>query len=88
MRAIGRCKMRVIDENTINRIEKLRLTHLEAQIVEEIAARTGMDTAHALDLWYGSDLCESVERNDYGLQFLDAGYLADELLRSVAESDE
>lgn len=78
--------MSVVDERTIEGIEQLRLIHLEAQIIEELASRMGTDAVGALDLWYSSDLCESVERNDYGLQFLDAAYLVDELFGNGSES--
>lgn len=76
-----------MDERTVEGIERLRLTNLEAQAVEEIARRMGVDAGHALDLWYGSELCGAVERNEYGLQYLDANYLVDELLGGSAELD-
>lgn len=73
--------MRPLDENALNAVEDMRLTHLEAQIVDVLAERTGLDAASALDRWYRSALSAHVERNDYGLQFLDANYLVDELLK-------
>jgi hypothetical protein len=69
-----------MDERTIEAIEGMRLTHLEAQIVQIIAGRMNLDAASALAVWYGSDLCRSVELNEHGLQYLDANYLVDELL--------
>lgn len=77
-----------MDERTIETIEGMRLTHLEAQIVEIVAGRMGLDAASALDMWYGSDLCRSVELNEFGLQYLDANYLVDELIsREGSRSD-
>ena len=73
--------MPTMDEHTIAAAEQLRLTHLESQVVDVLVAKTGMSAAQALDCWYRSDLSVSVERNDYGLQYLDANYLVDELLR-------
>ncbi len=70
-----------MDQSEIAVVEQLRLTHLEAQVVDLIVARTGMNAAQALDYWYRSDLSVSVEHNEYGLQYLDANYLVDELLR-------
>lgn len=70
-----------LDQNALAAAERVRLTHLEAQIVDLLAERTGMDAASALGFWYRSDLSAHVERNDYGLQFLDANYLVDELLK-------
>ena len=37
-----------------------------------------------LDVWYRSNLSTSVERNEHGLQYLDANYLVDELLKQQA----
>jgi hypothetical protein len=68
------------DERTMGAIEDVRLTHLEAQIVQIIATRIGLDAAAALGVWYESDLCRSVELNEFGLQYLDASYLVDELM--------
>ena len=69
-----------VDERTIEAIEDIRLTHLEAQIVQIIATRMNLDATSALGVWYGSDLCRSVELNEFGLQYLDANYLVDELM--------
>jgi hypothetical protein len=66
------------DERTIKAIEDVRLTLLEAQIVQIIANRMGLDAAAAFGVWYESDLCHSVELNEFGLQYLDASYLVDE----------
>ena len=68
------------DERTMGAIEDVRLAHLEAQIVQIIATRMGLDAASALGVWYGSDLCRGVELNEFGLQYLDASYLVDELM--------
>lgn len=81
--------MDAVDDRTISTIEAMRLTHLEAQILTTLAERTGMNAESALEYWYGSRLCAAVERNEYGLQYLDAGYLVEELLRnpSLAHAD-
>lgn len=79
-RADGRREEMTVDERTIEAIEDFRLTHLEAQVVQIIATRMGLDAASALGVWYGSDLCRGVELNEFGLQYLDASYLVDELM--------
>ena len=71
-----------IDKRAVDAAARARITHLEAQVVEEIASRTGMDAASSLDFWYKSDLSLAVELNECGLQYLDAGYLVDELMPS------
>lgn len=76
----------MVDERTISAIEGLRKTNLDAQIVQVIAQRTGLNAQDALDIYYGSELAPMIERNEYGMQFLDANYLADEVLRHRADS--
>ncbi|MDO4807728.1 MAG: hypothetical protein Q4A07_10820 [Coriobacteriales bacterium] len=78
--ANGNQVMPTMDERTIKAIEGMWLTHLEAQVVEIIAGRKGLDANAALGLWYGIDPCRSVELNEFGLQYLDANYLVDELM--------
>ena len=40
----------------------------------------GLSVRDALDVYYSSELAPLIERNEYGMQFLDAHYLADEIL--------
>ena len=75
-----------VNDRTILAMEEMRLTHLEAQVLAILSERTGMDAESALKCWYDSDLCAAVERNEYGLQYLDANYLVEELLRRASEA--
>lgn len=70
----------MLDKKTIAAIEELRRTNLDAQIVEIISQRMGLSARDALDVYYSSELAPLIERNEYGMQFLDAHYLADEIL--------
>ena len=70
----------MVDKKTIAAIEELRRTNLDAQIVEIISQRMGLSVRDALDVYYSSELAPLIERNEYGMQFLDAHYLADEIL--------
>ena len=72
----------MLDERAISAIEGIRKTNLDAQIVQAIAQRTGLSAQEALSIYFGSELAPMIERNEYGMQFLDANYLADEILRS------
>lgn len=70
-------------ERSIEAMEGLRKTNLEAQIVREIAARLGVSADEAMRLYYAHPLAEHIEKNDYGLQFLDASYLVEEVLKTA-----
>lgn len=78
--------MERIDERTMQAVEKLRCTNLEAQIVRDIASQTGATPEEALRVYYTSDLAPLIERNECGLQFLDGKYLADEVLQHADEA--
>lgn len=75
----------MVDERTISAIEGLRKTNLDAQIVQVISQRAGLNAQDSLNVYYGSELAPVIERNEYGMQFLDANYLADEILRHRAD---
>lgn len=72
-----------VTEDTIRAIEGVRLSNLESGIVEAIGRRLGLGPAEALQAYYTSEVCGMIERNDNGLQFLDANYLAEEVLREL-----
>ena len=74
--------MERIDERTMQAVEKLRCTNLEAQIVRDIASQTGATPEEA----EFERLAPLIERNECGLQFLDGKYLADEVLEHADEA--
>lgn len=73
----------VVDQQTIAAIEELRITNLEARIVEILAERLGIGAGGALQRYYDSELACLIEGNAYGLQYLDEYYLAEELLAEM-----
>lgn len=73
----------MIDQQTIAAIEELRITNLEARIVEILAERLGIGVSDALRYYYDSALASLIEENAYGLQYLDENYLVDELLEEM-----
>lgn len=72
-----------VTEDTIRAIEGVRLMNLESGIVEAVGRRLELGPAEALQAYYTSEVCAMIERNDNGLQFLDADYLAEEVLREL-----
>ena len=72
-----------VTEGTIRAIEGIRLANLESEIVEMIGQSRGLGASEALSAYYTSAVCDMVERNEHGLQYLDARYLADEVIREL-----
>lgn len=70
-----------VDEQLIKKLPAIRQTNLEAQIVTLIGERLGVPPAEALRIYYSSELADKIESNLYGLQYLDARYLVDEILK-------
>ena len=75
-----------VTEDTIRAIEGIRLANLESEIVEIIGQSRGLNPSEALGAYYTSAVCGMVERNEHGLQYLDARYLADEVIRELERS--
>ena len=72
-----------VTNDMIEAIEEIRLSNLESEIVELVGKRLGLDAAGSLHAYYTSKVCPMIEHNDNGLQFLDASYLADEVLKEL-----
>lgn len=73
--------MSQVTEQMLSVLPGIRKTNLEAQMVIALAQRLGISTEEALERYYSSSLSALVEENRYGLQYLDAEYLVEELLR-------
>lgn len=75
--------MTTISAAVIEEPPAIRKTNPEAQLVAELCERLGVSPAEAMRLYYSSSLADKIEANEHGLLFLDASYLADELLRDA-----
>ena len=75
--------MTATSEITLEKLASIRKTNLEAQMIELIAERRQLSVEDALDLYYSSNLSRMIEANEYGLRYLDANYLAEELFRAL-----
>ena len=70
-----------ISEKLLSLLPSVRKTNLEAQMVAILGERLGASPEASLEVYYSSDLSKMIEENRYGVQFLDANYLVEELLR-------
>ncbi|WP_165246600.1 hypothetical protein [Adlercreutzia sp. ZJ141] len=77
--------MITITEDLLDRLPAIRKTNLESQIVMIIGERLDVSPAEALDVYYSSDIARMVEQNLYGMQYLEATYLADEILMRMGQ---
>ncbi|MDR1015920.1 MAG: hypothetical protein LBL67_00395 [Coriobacteriales bacterium] len=55
---------------------------LEEEIVNLLSERLKIDLASAMDLYYRSKLASQIADGDYGIQYLDAHNLVDDLLEN------
>lgn len=70
-----------ITEQTLEVLPAVRRTNLEAQITTLLAERLDLSVEETLEFYYSSPLSQLIEENTYGLQYLDAAYLVDELTK-------
>lgn len=77
----------VITEQTLEALPAIRRTNLEAQMTTLLAERLGLSVEEALGLYYSDSLSQLIEENVYGLQYLDAAYLVDELIRRSQQNE-
>lgn len=70
-----------ITEQTLEALPAVRRANLEAQITTLLAERLDLSVEEALEFYYSSSLSQLIEENTYGLQYLDAAYLVDELTK-------
>ena len=66
-------------------LEELLKEHLESDIICRIAENTGANSAQAMAMYYRSALSRQIGEGTYGLQYLDAGYLVNDLLENEPE---
>lgn len=73
--------MRVTEE-TLAQLEPLLKEQLEADIISIIAERLEVSPGEALSVYYRNPLAQQIEEGAWGTQYLDASYLADEVLKA------
>jgi len=63
-------------------LESLLKERLEADIIEALAELTGIEIRIAMDIYYQSDMSRLVHEGKYGMHYLDARYLAADILEN------
>jgi hypothetical protein len=58
---------------------------LEKEIVELIATEKDISRREAMDIFYSSDLSSQIDKGEYGIHYLDAKYLLQDLIENEPE---
>ena len=61
------------------------ITFLEEDIIKEIATTKGIDNRTAMEKYYKSMLCQQIGNGEYGIEYMDCKYLANDLIENEPE---
>jgi hypothetical protein len=74
-------------ENNTEGLENILKQNLESDITTELEIRLGVTPIEALRLYYSTKVSKMVSEGLYGTQYLSAGYLAEEIIKELPESN-
>lgn len=63
-------------------LEEVYKQNLEENIIYAIAEMKGIELRKAFDIYYSSKLAEQIEKGRYGIENMDAKYLAEDLIEN------
>ncbi|MDO4379216.1 MAG: hypothetical protein Q4C64_08840 [Erysipelotrichia bacterium] len=63
-------------------LEEIYKQNLENDIINEIAKIKGIELRKAINIYYSSKLAEQIENGSYGIENMDAKYLAEDLIEN------
>ena len=66
-------------------LEEVYKQNLENDIINEISKIKGIDLRKAFDIYYSSKLAEQISDDRYGIENMDAKYLAEDLIENELE---
>ena len=61
------------------------ITFLEEDIIKEVAVAKGLDYRVAMEKYYESELCRQIGNGEYGIEYMDYKYLANDLIENEPE---
>ena len=67
------------------RLEEVYKQNLENDIINTISEIKKIDLRKAFDIYYSSKLAEQISNDSYGIENLDAKYLAEDLIENEPE---
>ncbi|MCL2400641.1 MAG: hypothetical protein FWC91_12970 [Defluviitaleaceae bacterium] len=66
-------------------LRNVYITFLEEDIIKEIAKMKGIDNRVAMEIYYKSKLCRQISSGEYGIEYMDCKYLANDLIENESE---
>lgn len=66
-------------------LEEVYKQNLENDIINVISEIKGIDLRKAFDIYYSSKLAEQISNDSYGIENMDAKYLAEDLIENESE---
>lgn len=66
-------------------LEEVYKQNLEDDIISTISEIKGIELRSAFDIYYSSKLAEQIEKGSYGIENMDAKYLAEDLIENEPE---
>ena len=69
-----------VTQETLDALTGLLEEHLEVDIISELSERRNLTMPEAMDLYYSSKLAKQISEGAYGIEFLDASALVDDLI--------
>jgi len=61
------------------------ITFLEEDIIKTIAEIRNIDNRIAMEIYYKSNLCKQINSGEYGIEYMDYKYLANDLIENEPE---
>ena len=66
-------------------LRNLYITFLEEDIIKTLAEIKGIDNRVAMEKYYRSKLCRQIGSSEYGIEYMDYRYLANDLIENEPE---
>ena len=66
-------------------VTSLYKERLEEDIISKLAATKGISLSDAMDAYYRSRLAQQIDNGEFGIQYLSADYLVDDLITNEPE---
>lgn len=63
-------------------LDEVYKQNLEEDIINAVAEIKGIELRKAFDIYYSSKLAEQIEKGSYGIENMDAKYLAEDLIEN------
>lgn len=66
-------------------LEDFYKENLDEDIIDEISKLKGIELRNACDIYYSSKLAEQISNDSFGIENMDAKYLAEDLIENEPE---